>query len=139
MTVVVLRAGDGERQRVRRRRTLLFDERAVRVARAADERAELAALADERPLAALGADLALAGLGGDSSPGNGRDSLCSGKSEQARNRPFRPSRMTIGWPSEQSSSLGSVVTSLRLTFLRTSATWSLSGPKNARSSGTHSR
>ena len=62
VAVAVLRADDLERQRIRRRRALLLDVVAVRVARAADERPEPAALADERPLAALRADLALAGL-----------------------------------------------------------------------------
>src|SRR4029077_659713 len=58
VAVVVLRAGHLERERVRRRRAVLLDELAVRIARAADERAELATLAHERALAALGADLA---------------------------------------------------------------------------------
>ena len=58
MAVVVLGADDLERQRIGRRRAVLLDVVAVRVARAADERPEPAALADERALAALGADLA---------------------------------------------------------------------------------
>ena len=45
VAVVVLRAGHLERQRVRRRRAVLLDVLAVRVARAADERPEPAALA----------------------------------------------------------------------------------------------
>ena len=54
---------DLERQRVRRRRAVLLDVVAVRVARAADERPEPAALADERALVALRADLARPLLG----------------------------------------------------------------------------
>ena len=57
MTVLVLGAGHLERQRIGRRRAVLLDVVAVRIARAADERAEPAALADERALAALRADL----------------------------------------------------------------------------------
>src|SRR5262249_26527240 len=61
MAVVVLRARHLERERLGWRRALLLDVGAVRIARAADERAEPAALRDERPLPALRADLALAG------------------------------------------------------------------------------
>src|SRR5262249_9078424 len=63
VAVVVLRARHLERERLGWRRALLLDVGAVRGARAADERAEPAALRDERPLPALRADLALAGLG----------------------------------------------------------------------------
>ena len=58
MTVLVLGADDLERERIGRRRAVLLDVLAVRIARAADERAEPPALADQRPCAALGADLA---------------------------------------------------------------------------------
>src|SRR4029079_2083704 len=61
--VMVLRARHLEAERLGRRRALLADVRAVRVARAAHEWPEATALADERALAALRADLALAGLG----------------------------------------------------------------------------
>src|SRR4029079_11023699 len=63
VAVVVLRALDLERERVGRRRAVLLDVVAVRVARAADEGPESAALADQGPLPALGADLAGALLG----------------------------------------------------------------------------
>src|SRR5919112_1792935 len=62
MPVTVLRTGDLEGQRIRRRRTFFLDERAVGVARAAHERPEAPALPDERSLAALRADFALPGL-----------------------------------------------------------------------------
>src|SRR5204862_921061 len=58
VAILVLRAGDLERQLVRRRRALAPDVGAVGASITADERPEPAALADERALAAQGADLA---------------------------------------------------------------------------------
>ena len=58
VAVIVLGAIDRERQRVGRRRAVALDVVALGIPRAADERPEPAALADERPLAALGAHLA---------------------------------------------------------------------------------
>src|SRR4029077_18835776 len=73
VTILVLGADHLERERWRRRRTVLLDELAVGIARAADERSEAPALARERPQAALGADLARARLrrrlGGPDRPG----------------------------------------------------------------------
>src|SRR5690349_6673331 len=57
MAVAVLRAGHLERQRLGRWWPFLADVRALRIAGAAHERTEPAALADERSLAALRADL----------------------------------------------------------------------------------
>ena len=114
VAVVVLRAGDLERQRIGRRRTLLLDVVAVRVARAADERPEPAALADERPLAALRADLALAGLGRGPRRRAAAATPCA-RGTASRRGTGRSGRAgsPSGGPREQTSSVGSVVKSAR--------------------------
>ena len=130
VTVAVLGADDLERQLVRGRRPVLADERAVRVARAAHEGAELAALGRQdaprrtadtgrrRPRASgvLVEQRAGSLCGRDRSSRRGTDRL-------------RPRRITIGCPSEQTSSVASVVKLLRLSSLRFSSTRDASGPR----------
>ena len=112
VAVAVLRAGDLERQRVGRRWTLSLDVVAVRVAGAADERPEPAASC-RRACPRRTAGRPPPRLPGAAAPHRAAAVIpCApGTCEQARNRPFRPSRITIGWPSEQTSSVGSVVKS----------------------------
>ena len=94
--VGVLRADDLERERIGRRRALTLDEVAIGVPRAADEGPNRPRRDTSVPSPHFGQVSPSPSSLGSSSPGSGRDSLCSGYIEHARNRPLRPSRMTIG-------------------------------------------
>ena len=141
VAVAVLGAHDLERQLVGRRRAVLADVRAVRVARAADERRRTGRASSS------GCPRRTGGTASPSPSSFGRllarqrpRLLVLGVRRAGEERPLRPRRMTIGWPSEHTSSvgLGREVGPLELAALLVDARLERRS-KNSRRSGTHSR